>query len=770
MNRDPKTLFWKVVAGLFAFLTLFIFLSWNGWLGYMPSLEELEDPKSNLATEVYSSDQQLIGKMYIQNRSVTRYDELSPYLVQALTATEDERFYQHSGIDYEAMLRAITFLGSKGGGSTITQQLAKNMFHGVERTNIFNRVYQKFKEMIISIKLERRFTKEEIIALYFTTVEFGNNAFGIRTASRTFFNKEPKDLTLVEAATLVGMLKASTLYNPKRNPERSLQRRNVVLKQMKKNGFLTEAQLEEAKALPMNVDYAPETHREGMATHFREYLRKQLMHKKPNEDDYFFEGLDKDSIEYKREYARYQADLTRWEKNPLEGWCLKNKKPNGDTYNVYKDGLRIYTTIDSRMQTYAEEAVQESMTKLQKEFNDHWRNQKLPWDTTSIYKLALKRTDRYQTWKDLGKDWDEIYKLAQKPVKTTLFSWNGKIDTTISVWDSIRYSQKILQSAMLAMEVGTGQIKAWVGGINFEHSQYDHVNIGAKRQVGSTFKPLVYAAALELGEDPCQQIPNQPVTFPDFENWTPKNADGSIGGYYTMFSGLARSVNNIVAHFMKKIGPQIVIDYAKKLGITSFMDAVPSLCLGSFEISLVEMVGAYGAFPNGGEWVEPMYITRIEDKNGNVLADFTPKVEEVYDENTAFITTQLLQGVCRRGTGGSIWAYSNCYVGGKTGTTNENADGWFMGITPRLVVGCWTGAEDRRVRFRSTQLGGGSHSALPQVGRFLGKVYADKDLGYENRDFEVPKGFRMEVLNCANRGMETIDTSSTIEAIENVFE
>lgn len=771
MNNALLKRIWKYFGIFILVFTLFIVMVWNGWLGYMPSLEELEDPKSNLATEVYSSDDKVLGKIFIQNRTSTKYEDLSPFLVKALVSTEDERFMEHSGIDYEAMMRAVTFLGSKGGGSTITQQLAKNMFHGVKRTNIAKRIFQKFKEMLIAIKLERRFTKEEIIALYFTTVEFGNNAYGISTASKTFFNKAPKDLNLAESATLVGMLKGSTIYNPRRNPERSLNRRNTVLGQMLKNKAISQEEFERTKAQPMVLNYSPESHKDGIATHFREFLRKMMMRNKPEEDDYFFKDLDEGTIEYKREHYRYEADLKRWETSPLEGWCIKNKKANGEHYDIYRDGLKIYTTLDSRMQEYAEVSMKESMQKLQKEFYGHWKNMSLPWDTTSIYDLALKRTDRYAVWKEQGKSFEEAKKLAQEKVKTQLFTWDGMRDTTISVMDSIKYAQELLQSGLMAMEPGTGQVKAWVGGIDFNFSQYDHVNVGAKRQVGSTFKPFVYAAAIELGEDPCQQIPNQPVTFPEFENWTPKNADGSIGGYYTMFTGLAKSVNNIVAHYMKKIGPQIVIDYAHKLGITSFMDKFPSLCLGSFEISLYEMVGAYGAFANSGEWVEPIYVTRIEDKNGNVLAEFQPRVEEVYDENTAYIATQLLQGVCRRGTGGSIWAYSNVYVGGKTGTTNENADGWFMGITPQLVVGVWTGAEDRRVRFRSTNLGGGSHAALPTVGRFLNKVYTDESLGYKNQDFKVPKGFRMEVLNCANRGFDqNAIQQSTEENIEQVFE
>jgi len=678
---------------------LFFYAISAGVFGELPTFEDLENPKSSLASEVISSDGVVLGKYYIQNRSFTKYDELSPYLIQALIATEDARFERHSGIDVRGLMRAIVFMGSKGGASTITQQLALNLFSGQRATSKPERIMQKFKEWVISIQLESRYTKPEILAMYLNTVDFGYNSFGIKSAARTYFNKDVKNLQVQEAAVLIGILKGITLYSPVRNPERSLNRRNTVINQMVKYGYLEEAKADSIKQLPIKLDLRPQSHSAGLATYFREYLRQEL-----------------------------------------NKWIEANRKPDGSKYNLYKDGLKVYTTLDSRMQLHAEEAVKVHMKDLQATFFNHWKGRE-PWgEHVEILKMGMKRSDRYRNLRAEGYSDEEIEEIFNSPVETRLFSWNGWIDTLISPMDSIRYAKKFLHTGFMAMEPQTGEIKAWVGGIDIDFAQYDHVNTSAKRQAGSTFKPLVYTLAIDNGFDPCARIPNYPVTFEQFQNWTPKNYDGKNGGSLTMFQGLASSINNIVAYLMKQVGPEAVIELSRNMGITSDMEPFPSLCLGAFDMSVYEMVGAYATYANKGVWTQPIYMTRIEDKNGNVLAEFYPETREALSEETAFAMVKLLQGVVDKGTARRLRFRYNLTneIGGKTGTTQNNSDGWFIGITPELAAGCWVGADDRAVRFRTTALGGGANSALPIWGEFFKRIYADKTLNIKPGTFEAP--------------------------------
>lgn len=691
--------FWMLFVSGLLFAVLFFYAISAGVFGELPTFEDLENPKSSLATEVISADGVVLGKYYIQNRSFTKYEELSPYLIQALIATEDARFERHSGIDVRGLVRAIVFMGSKGGASTITQQLALNLFSGQRATSKPERIMQKFKEWVISIQLESRYTKPEILAMYLNTVDFGYNSFGIKSAARTYFNKDVKNLEVQEAAVLIGILKGITLYSPVRNPDRSLLRRNTVINQMVKYGYLEEEKADSIKQLPIDLDLRPQSHSAGLATYFREYLRLEL-----------------------------------------NKWIEANRKPDGSKYNLYKDGLKVYTTLDSRMQMHAEEAVKAHMKDLQQTFFNHWKGRE-PWgEHVEILKMGMKRSDRYRALRAEGYSEAEIEEIFNSPVETRLFSWNGWVDTLISPMDSIRYAKKFLHTGFMAMEPQSGQIKAWVGGIDIDFAQYDHVNTSAKRQAGSTFKPLVYTLAIDNGFDPCARIPNQPVTFEQFQNWTPKNYDGKNGGSLTMFQGLAASINNIVAYLMKQVGPEAVIELSRNMGISSDMEPFPSLCLGAFDMSVYEMVGAYATYANKGVWTQPIYMTRIEDKNGNVLAEFYPETREALSEETAYAMVKLLQGVVDKGTARRLRFRYNLTneIGGKTGTTQNNSDGWFIGITPELAAGCWVGADDRAVHFRTTALGGGANSALPIWGEFFKRVYADKNLNIKPGSFEAP--------------------------------
>lgn len=714
--------FWALFVFLLIGFTGFFYGISQGLFGELPTFEDLENPRSSLATEIIAADGVVLGKYYIQNRSFTKYEELSPYLIEALIATEDVRFTQHSGIDLRGLARAIVFLGKKGGASTITQQLALNLFSGQRASSKIERVMQKFKEWVISVQLESRYTKPEILAMYLNTVDFGYNSFGIKSAARTYFNKSVGDLNLQESAVLVGILKGVTLYSPVRNPENAMNRRNTVIGQMVKYDYLDAAAGDSIKQLPIALDLRPQSHAAGLATYFREYLRMEL-----------------------------------------NKWIEANRKADGSKYSLYKDGLRIYTTIDSRMQEHAEAAVATHMKDLQTTFFTHWKG-KEPWGKhTSILTSGMKRSDRYRALKRDGYTEEEIKEIFDTPMDLRIFSWNGWIDTLMSPMDSIRYAKQFLHTGFMAMEPNTGHIKAWVGGIDIDFAQYDHVNPTAKRQAGSTFKPIVYTLAIDNGFDPCAKIPNQPVTFEQFQNWTPKNYDGKNGGFLNMYEGIAGSINNIVAYLMKQVGPESVIDLSRNMGIDSPMDPYPSLCLGSFDMSVYEMVGAYATYANKGVWTQPIFISRIEDKNGNILAEFYPETREALSEETAYAMVKLLQGVVDKGTARRIrfrYGLTN-EVGGKTGTTQNNSDGWFIGITPELAAGAWVGADDRAVHFRTTALGGGANSALPIWGEFFKRIYADERIDLEQRPFEAPE--RMSIrLNCdekevpAERSMQDI--------------
>ncbi len=721
--------FWLIILAPVFLLLLIVTLTAFEIFGDLPSIEELQNPKSNLATVVYSSDMKEIGKFYLENRTNVRYKEINSNVIHALLATEDIRFYKHSGIDGRGLVRVLfkTVLGgdqSSGGGSTITQQLAKMLFPRNEKQSKFELAFRKIKEWIIAVKLEKQYTKEEIMTMYLNKFDFLNLAVGIKSASTIYFDKSPDSLKVEEAAMLVGMAQNPSLYNPVRRLEQTQKRRNIVLGQMMKYNFITQQQFDSLKQIPITLNFKPESHNEGLATYFREYLRD----------------------------------------NFLKKWTEQNPKPDGTKYDVYRDGLKIYTTIDSRMQTHAEEAVNEHMSDLQvKFFKDCKKKKNSPfaWNVTKkeieeIMNSAMKRSSRFKNLKKAGMSEDSIKLNFMQKTEMRIFSWKGDIDTTLTPWDSIKYYKSILQTGFMAMEPQTGFVKAWVGGINHEHFQYDHVKIG-KRQVGSTFKPFVYALAIQEGYSPCYRVPNVPVTIDYDKNqpaWTPKNAAGEEkyeGKMVTLKFALAQSINYISAYLIKQFGPQALVNFVRKLGITSPMEAVPSICLGTPEISVYEMVGANSTFANKGTWIEPIFVTRIEDKNGKVLAEFFPKSEEVMSEEKAYIMTQLMQGVVLGGTGGRLrFTYKlNNPIAGKTGTTQNNSDGWFMGLTPDLASGCWVGAEDRSVHFNSTDQGQGAAMALPIYAKFLQKVYADNNLKTSKGEFEKPKK-KIEVeLDCS---------------------
>jgi penicillin-binding protein 1A len=729
--QKKKASYWRYIKWIWlvSFTPLFILafliiLVYFGAFGRLPSFEELENPRSVLASEVYTADQKLLGKYFIENRSNVKYEQLSPNLVNALISTEDERFFEHSGVDLEALVRVLfrtVISGDEGGGggSTITQQLAKNLFKrdSTAAKSKSGMAVSKVKEWITAVKLEKSYTKEEIIALYFNTVEFGSNAFGIRSASNTYFGTTPDSLNIQEAAMLVGMLKAPTNYNPKLHPQAAINRRNTVLYQMKRNKYLTQAQYDSLKVLPITLKFSVESQNSGMAPYFREYLR----------DD-------------------------------LEKWCRENKKPDGSTYNLYKDGLKVYTTINSKMQGYAEQAVKEHLKKLQKEFFAHWKGFKnAPYDDIDqkaidgIMHTAYVSSDRYHSMKRAGFSESDIKAAFKKPIKMKIFTWNGDSTVTMSPMDSIRYHKSFLQTGFMSMEPQTGYVRAWVGGINHYYFKYDHVKV-SKRQVGSTFKPFVYGVAMQSGLSPCYMAPNVTISVPDGDKvWVPSNSSKyKEGQMMTLKDALAHSVNKVSAFLIMKFGVSKVIDFARKVGITSYLPHYPSLCLGTADLSVYEMVGANSTFANKGTWTEPIYITRIEDKYGNVLAEFKPKKNEAMSEETAFLILSLMKGVVEEGTGGRLRStYKIPYpIAGKTGTTQNNSDGWFMGITPDLVSGVWVGCEDRAAHFRTTALGQGASMALPIWALFMKKVYADPTIKISKGDFERPKGELSIEVDC----------------------
>ena len=707
-----------IVFILFSAISLGIF-------GKMPSFEELENPKSNLATEILSSDGKVLGKYFIENRSNVNYQDLSPNVINALIATEDSRFEKHSGVDIKAILRvAVGVLTgtSKGGGSTITQQLAKNLFPRKKDRNFFETVIIKFKEWVTAIKLERNYSKDEILAMYLNTVDFGSQSFGIKSAAKTYFNKTPAELRAEEAAILIGMLKAPTWFSPVRNPQRSLERRNTVLYQMKKYDYITQAQFDSIRLIPVDMSkFRVQDHTAGLATYFREYLR----------------GV-------------------------LNDWCASHQKEDGTPYNLYKDGLKIHTTIDTRMQEYAEQAVKEYLgNELQPQFFKHWKNvPDAPFmfdkdkskEIRNLMMQAVRRTDRYYRMTTQNASEAEILRSFNTPVKMRVFSWKGDIDTILTPMDSIRYYKFFLQSGLMSMDPHTGFVKAYVGGIDYRYFQYDHVK-SAKRQVGSTFKPFLYTLAMQEGESPCTKYPNvQPVIeLPNGDVWAPASAsDERRGEEVTLKWALANSNNWISGQLMKKYSPQDVIHIARKMGVTSEIPAVYSIALGSCYLTLYEMTGAMSTFANKGVYVEPIFITRIEDKAGNVIESFVPKQQEAIREETAYLMIMLMKGVVESGTGVRLrykFGFDNP-IAGKTGTTQNQSDGWFMGITPDLVTGVWTGCEDRAAHFRSIDLGQGAHMALPIWAIYMKKVYGDPLLHVTKKDFEPPKKAMQTSFDC----------------------
>ncbi|HTX87745.1 MAG TPA: transglycosylase domain-containing protein [Bacteroidales bacterium] len=718
----PKQKQTKYIRGLwitFACLVLFIFLLFLsislGLFGKMPSFEELENPKSSLATEIYSTDNKLLGKYFIENRSNIHYQDLSVNVINSLIATEDIRFEKHSGVDIKAVFRMFfgVFTGmSKGGASTITQQLAKNLFPRKKNTSVLELAITKLKEWVTAIKLERHYSKDEILAMYLNTVDFGNMSFGIKSAAKTYFNKLPSELKVEEAALLIGILQAPTYYSPIRNPDRALERRNTVLNQLRRYHYLSEAEFDSVKAIPIDMSgFRLQDHTAGLATYFREYLR----------------GV-------------------------LSDWCANHQKPDGTPYNLYKDGLRIYTTLHSRMQEYAEQAVAEYLGKeLQPLFFRHWKGYKdAPFqfeknqqaEIRNLMMQAMRRSDRYSHLKQQNASEAEILRDFSTPVKMRVFSWTGDRDTIMSPMDSIRYYKFFLQAGLMSMDPHTGYVKAYVGGIDYRFFQYDHV-MASKRQVGSTFKPFLYTLAMQEGESPCTTYPNvQPVIeLPNGDVWAPENTSKErLGEEVTLKWALANSNNWISGQLMKKYSPQDVIRIARKMGVTSDIPPVYSIALGSADLTLYEMTGAMSTFANKGVYVEPIFITRIEDRNGNLLESFVPKQQEAISEETAYLMIMLMKGVVESGTGVRLhykYGFDNP-IAGKTGTTQNQSDGWFMGITPDLVSGIWVGCEDRAAHFRSIDLGQGANMALPIWALYMRKVYADSQLGYLKNDFDPP--------------------------------
>ncbi len=747
-------IFWITFTVPIVFLIILFWLIAAGKMGFMPDFKELEDPKSNLASEIISSDKVLLGKYYLENRTTINFEDISPNLVHALVATEDARFYKHSGIDIRALFRVaygVVSGDSKGGGSTISQQLAKNLFkRDTTRFSTFSgKVLIKLKEWVVAAKLEKRYTKAEIIALYLNTVDFGSQAFGIKSAARTFFNKSPDSLKVEEAAVLIGLLQAPSKFNPKRNPKNSTERRNVVIGQMYKYDYLTKAERDSLQALPITLDYNVENHNKGLSTYFREFLRMLMNAEKPKRNNY-------SSIH------KYEEDLWYWNNNPLYGWCNKNKKANGEKYNIYRDGLKIYTTINADMQSYAEKSVREHLASdlqptffKEKEGRDKgpftWRLSEE--QIAKILYTSMRQSDRYKILKAQGLDSAEIARDFNKKIPMTVFSWKGDIDTIMSPRDSIYYYKYYLNAGFMSMEIETGFVKAYVGGIDYLHFKYDHVT-QAKRQVGSTFKPFIYSVGIMNGIQPCQLVPNIPHTIqmPDGQPpYTPKFSDNDRGPYVTVKRGLASSYNQISAWIMKQIDPVTVIELAKQMGVKSFIDPVPSICVGAVEVTLAEMVGAYTTFANKGIYTEPIFVTRIEDKNGNTIATFKAAKEQAMSEETAWVMLQMLRGVIQGGTSTRMYTtYKlNNEIAGKTGTTNENSDGWFIGMTPSLVSGAWVGGENRSIHFDRTALGQGANMALPIWALYMQKVYANAKLGYTmDEKFIAPEQDLDIILNC----------------------
>ena len=746
-----KKKFWKIYFYTLGGIVLFfIFASW-GLFGSMPSFEDLENPNSNLATEIISADGETIGKFYNENRTSIKYADLPKHLVDALVSTEDERFYEHSGIDGKRTLGAAIKLGSNGGASTLTQQLAKLLFHGEGSRFLPLRIIQKAKEWIIAIKLERQYTKNEIIAMYFNKADFVNTAVGIRSAAKVYFGKEPRDLTIDESAMLVGMLTNPSLYNPVRRLEKVQKRRNIVLGQMVRNGYLEEGAKKILEKKPIVLHFQPESHTDGIGTYFREYLR-----------DF------------------------------MKNWVKENKKSDGTEYDIYKDGLKIYTTIDSRMQTYAEEAMKEHLPNLQEELSSQQKeNKNAPFvniseiETKKLMKKAMKNSSRWKLMEAQDKSEEDIIKSFGVKTKMKVFTWKGEKDTVMTPTDSIRYYKSFLQAGLMAMEPQTGHVKVWVGGINYKYFQYDHVGQGA-RQVGSTFKPFVYATAIEqLNMSPCDSIIDSPFMIHKgrhnvTEDWEPKNSDNEYRGMVTLKKALANSINTVSAKLIDKVGPEAVVELTHKLGVKSEIPAQPSIALGAVEVTVEDMVAAYSTFANEGVYIKPQFITRIEDKNGVVIYEPSPDSHDVLNKDIAFAVIKLLEGVTEGGSGARLrtqggghgynrvtgypYMFTNP-IAGKTGTTQNQSDGWFMGMVPNLACGVWVGCEDRSARFKGITYGQGATAALPIWAMFMKKCYKDETLHVSKSEFERPANLSIKV-DCWAPVKDTTDFEQNTDEFE----
>ena len=730
------------IWGIFFFGVLSIIILFFGaalgLYGPMPDLQQLENPRTNLATQIISSDDAILGKYYFDdNRTPIIFDEIPTHTIQALIATEDERFYEHSGIDWRGTLRAFAFLGKRGGASTISQQLARQIFVGVRSRNLLKTVLQKAQEWVIAIQLEKRYTKKEILTMYLNKYDFGYQADGIRSAAKIFFNKTSKELSIEESATLVGMLKNSSLFNPIRRPERVKKRRNIVFQQMLRNKLLSNEEVDSLSKLPLKITYTPESHREGLATYFRAYL-----------------------------------------KDFMDDWINENPKPDGSKHNLYRDGLRIYTTIDSRIQQLAEDAVIGHMKNLQKEFflqNTEEENPTAPFldlrdgEIDTLLQRTAYRSERWRKMKLAGVSEEEILSSFDREVPMRVFSWKGEIDTIMTPMDSIRYYKHFLRASLMSMEPQTGHVKAWVGGYNYKHFQYDQVKQG-RRQIGSTFKPFLYATAIDqLKLSPCDSLPDalyciEPRKHGNLNAWCPKNSGDKYGKTRTLKNALANSVNTVSARLMDLVGPRPVINLARKMGVTSYLPAVPSIALGTPDISLFEMVGAYSSFANQGIYVKPVMITRIEDKNGRSLYDVQPVTRDVLSEEAAYVTVNLMQGVTQSGSGARLrhaglektnYIYEKVVTGypfifenpiaGKTGTTQNQSDGWFMGMVPNLATGVWVGGEDRSIHFKEIGFGQGATMALPIWGNFMRSLYENPNFGISMEDFTAPENLNIPV-------------------------
>ncbi len=759
-QQDEKTrkylkIFWiTFLTPVLLLILIFIGIS-LGWFGYMPTVEEIANPQRHLASEVYSSDGKIMGTYFIENRNTVEYKDLSPYLVQALISREDHRFYKHSGIDFWGLMRVIckTVIGGNkdaGGGSTITQQLAKNLFPRDTAQHAFRYIITtitKFKEWIIAVRLEHRYTKEEIITMYLNVVDFGNQSTGIKTAARTYFNKTPNALNIEEAALLIGMLKSAAEFNPRQHPKRAISRRNNVLAKMLEHKRLTKLKFDSLKEVPIKLNYQSQNYQAGLATYLREYIRYTMNRKKPLADDY-------------ANVNSFKEDSAKWTDDPVYGWCNKNLKPDGSKYNLYKDGLRIYTTIDSRMQAYAERSLAEHLSKTVQPafFRVKKGKKKAPFagNLSDAYiherlMTAMRHSERYRCLKNDGLSEKEIEQNFKEETDMQVFTWKGVKDTTMSPWDSIRYSKFYLRASFMAMDPHTGFIKAYVGGPDIRFFRYDGVML-QKRQVGSTIKPFLYTVAIKEGNKPCDLVWNNPVTFKLYNNslYTPQNDESTIydGKRVTLTWGLSHSVNNVAAYLLQQYQYQPLIDLLRGLGIKSDIPEVPSLCLGIPELSVSELVGAYSVFPNKGIYTQPIFITKIEDKNGNELTSCYSKKTEIINEQTAYTMLQMLKDVVKNGTAMRIPATYGLKneIGGKTGTTQNQSDGWFVGVTPDLVAGTWVGGDEPSIHFDRMSEGQGASMALPIFGLFMQKVYADKSINLSQSPFEKPEGYQVD--NC----------------------